>query len=712
MGRDASAESQRSARHNVKRLASSRFNRLFRVTAVTLSSAGLLLGILPSGADTTAPARSSTFQPAAARHVTRGAGDEQVDMKGRSEIKSQAEVDIPETSAPPTRRSFMANWQRVNGAAGYRLDVSASPQFESYVNGYQDLDVGNATGRVVTGLNQSTTYYYRVRSYGAAGTSADSTVKRATTAAAGGFVINAIFDSSITSNPNAAAIEGAINRAIAFHESLFSDPVTVFILFRYSPTGPDGAPLAGIMQSDFAVYPIDWNSYINALLADARSGADSTANASLPATMLSAHIDVSSANGRAMGLNTPPATFANGSVGAGGSYDGVVTIKSTAALRFTRPPAGGYFDAQTGIEHEVDEIIGLGAHAAGGDHLRPQDLFSWSAPGARNFTTTGTRYFSINGGSTRIVGFNQDPDGDLGDWLSGPCPQTTPYVQNAFGCAGQAWDISASSPEGINLDVIGYDLPSAAPPVPNDMNGDGKPDFVLYSASTHRTAIWYLNNNVYIGGANGPTIPAGWTLVDVADFDRDGRLDYALFNPSTSQTALWYLAGVSYAGGTYGPALPPGWQLVATADFNNDRKPDYLLYNPTSYQTAIWYLSNAVRTAAAYGPTLPAGWSLAGVADFNRDGHLDYLIFNSSTRQSAIWYLLSGAAFAGAQYGPTIASSYQLIMAADFNRDGKPDYLLYNPTTQRTAIWYLNGNALTTSAFGPTLPAGWGWPSP
>ena len=59
---------------------------------------------------------------------------------------------------------------------------------------------------------------------------------------------------------------------------------------------------------------------------------------------------------------------------------------------------------------------------------------------------------------TNIVNFNQNPDGDLGDWFSEQCPQTHPYVQNAFACAGQSSDIAATSPEGINLDVIGYDL--------------------------------------------------------------------------------------------------------------------------------------------------------------------------------------------------------------------------------------------------------------
>ena len=75
---------------------------------------------------------------------------------------------------------------------------------------------------------------------------------------------------------------------------------------------------------------------------------------------------------------------------------------------------------------------------------------------------SGARYFSINSGATNIVSFNQNPDGDFGDWLSTACPQAHPYVQNAFGCAGQYSDIAATSPEGVNLDVVGYDLVTAA----------------------------------------------------------------------------------------------------------------------------------------------------------------------------------------------------------------------------------------------------------
>ncbi len=53
-------------------------------------------------------------------------------------------------------------------------------------------------------------------------------------------VINPTFDSSITTNPNAAAIEAMINQAVAIYQARFSDPITVSILFRYATTRPDG----------------------------------------------------------------------------------------------------------------------------------------------------------------------------------------------------------------------------------------------------------------------------------------------------------------------------------------------------------------------------------------------------------------------------------------------------------------------------------------
>jgi hypothetical protein len=278
-----------------------------------------------------------------------------------------------------------------------------------------------------------------------------------------GLIINVTLDSSITTNPNAAAIAAMVNQAVAKYKALYSDPITVNILFRYATTDPDGSPLDpnNIAQSNFVIYTISWSTFINALSADATTSNDTTANASLPVTALSTSIIPSSAGGRAVGLNTAPAMFSNGSVGSGGPYDGIVTLNSNQPIQFTRPVSSGNYDGLRSTEHEIDEVLGLGSYLnVGGNNLRPQDLFSWSSPGHRNIGTSGLRYFSIDNGNTDIVGFSQDPSGDFGDWLSGSCPQATPYVQNAFACTGQSSDISATSPEGINLDVIGYDLAS------------------------------------------------------------------------------------------------------------------------------------------------------------------------------------------------------------------------------------------------------------
>ena len=98
--------------------------------------------------------------------------------------------------------------------------------------------------------------------------------------------------------------------------------------------------------------------------------------------------------------------------------------------------------------------------------------------------------------------------------------------------------------------------PVTARAVVGDFNNNGHPDYVLHSTNTPQTAIWYLNNNVYVSAAYGPTLISGWRLRAAADFNRDSHPDYALFDSVTEQTGLWYLSGPTLIGSAFGPLFP------------------------------------------------------------------------------------------------------------------------------------------------------------
>ena len=77
------------------------------------------------------------------------------------------------------------------------LLTGATPALPSYVPGYENRDVGDATTCVVTGLTKNTTYYYRAKAYNATTNSAYSATTNATTAAGTPPVLNPIGNQSV-----------------------------------------------------------------------------------------------------------------------------------------------------------------------------------------------------------------------------------------------------------------------------------------------------------------------------------------------------------------------------------------------------------------------------------------------------------------------------------------------------------------------------------
>src|SRR5437867_12873870 len=177
--------------------------RRLSIAGLIIFAAGVVLGLAAVGGCTSSPGRNSNPRELpgnAGRHVTRADSESMLGLQNATPAPAQMGGG-PLQMVPPTRSSFMASWQKVSGAIGYRLDVSTSASFDSYVNGYHDLDVGNVTGHPVTGLSQGTTYYYQVRAYDAVGAIIGmSEAMSVTTVTTTGLIIHPTFDSSITGN--------------------------------------------------------------------------------------------------------------------------------------------------------------------------------------------------------------------------------------------------------------------------------------------------------------------------------------------------------------------------------------------------------------------------------------------------------------------------------------------------------------------------------
>jgi hypothetical protein len=294
-------------------------------------------------------------------------------------------------------------------------------------------------------------------------------------ASATGLIITPTFDASITGNPNAAQIEGAINTAINTMEGLFSNSVTIPVTFTYNP----GAP--GNLESTTQLYyDTNYSTYVSLLQADSTANPANTVLATALAN-LSKGNDSSGSKDLAvagsllamLGVSSTPA-------------NAVINIASNQPFAFSGPVPSNQFDAIGGIEHELDEVLGGGGagstlnSVAGScvstpsgffcNKVGPTDLYRYSAANTPSFTTSGsaTAYLSVDGGVTSIVQFNQNSNGDYGDFTPAGAGAGQ-LIQNAFNSTGQDEAYTSGSPEFMMLEAVGWNASPAAVPEPGTL---------------------------------------------------------------------------------------------------------------------------------------------------------------------------------------------------------------------------------------------------
>ena len=329
-------------------------------------------------------------------------------------------------------------------------------------------------------------------------------------------VIVPTWDSSITSDPNAATIESTINTAIQFYEASFSDPVTVNIYFEEMST----AGLEG--HSNWWYYDLSYAQFRAALQSDVSTTNDTLALAHLPGGSAnpvtgSGYVRVKTANLRALG-------FTGYTSGLAGGVDGIIGLH-TSQMNLSRASIDpNKYDLMATAEHEMDEVLGLcsGLDSSSSDPF-PEDLFRYTTSGSRSYTTGGDNaYFSLDG-VTDLARFNQNTDGysggDYGDWWSSGA--RAPQVQDAAITPGATPNPKV---ELTALDVIGYHLVPAPVPVITSITLAGT-NLVVHGMNGLASGAYTVLTSTNL------TLPrAQWTSVATNSLNANGAFAFTAVN--------------------------------------------------------------------------------------------------------------------------------------------------------------------------------------
>jgi hypothetical protein len=270
-------------------------------------------------------------------------------------------------------------------------------------------------------------------------------------APASALTILANFDSSVTGQANATAIETAFNKAADVYEGAFSNAATIHINVSWGTVAGRAMPSGAVGASSDSLYGYFTYDQIRADLtaSSGRTPTDTvlaTALGSLTATAPAGptRYVIPSAEAKALGMISGTGTGVDGSIGF------------SASSPFDFNPIGGVtagsYDFEAIAAHEIAEVLGRFSGITSSPQFRtPFDLFRYVAPGAPSAGYMDSAYFSINRGVTALKAFNNVGGGDRGDWLG----VTGLYdVSNAFLTKGQPYAVSNA--DLTALDVLGW----------------------------------------------------------------------------------------------------------------------------------------------------------------------------------------------------------------------------------------------------------------
>jgi uncharacterized protein YbdZ (MbtH family) len=508
--------------------------------------------------------------------------------------------------------------------------------------------------------------------------------------------INVTYGSSVTSQSNAAQIEGAIGAAVQFYEAAFTDNnITINIDFQYGPLGAGAAA-----ENSFSYETFTYSQIVNALKANDTSAVDAEAYLTLPVSDPTGgsgdDYALTTAQARALGLSSDTPTF-----------DDVVTLNSNLSWDFNpyNRSVSGEYDAIGALEHEMSEggmgrIGSMGTYIASGVWT-PLDLFRYSSPGVRQLTPNASvnGFFSLNGQQLLTEYNNPTNGGDASDWL--------PSIQgDSYGDSYPGVESRVNLTDLQEDEILGWHLDTASA----DLTHDGISDIMVENGSGNVTAF-LMNSSGQIQSNDGiAALPSGWQVVATGDFNGAGNSDILVEQASTGDLTAFLMNSSGQIQSADGiGVLPAGWNVAGVGDFTGDGITDILAEQASSGDMTAFLMnySGQIQSADGIG-VLPAGWSVAGVGDFNGDGISDIMVEQASTGDVTDFLLNDNGQIQSAVGLAQLPSGWNIVGVGDFTGDGITDMLAEQAGTGNVSAFLLNSSGHIQSIVGvATLPAGW-----
>ena len=294
------------------------------------------------------------------------------------------------------------------------------------------------------------------------------------------------------------------------------------------------------------------------------------------------------------------------------------------------------------------------------------------------------------------------PGGYVADASAGPtATMTTPLSLTLPAAANNQSQVEIrvmTTNAGGNDEWVGVDdisvtgSPAVAVDAPQDLNGDGKSDYVVVrnvGGGPTGQIRWFYNTT----GTGAPTVALDWglngDLFVTEDFDGDLKDDVTVWRGTDVGGSKFYILQSltnTVRIDTFGL---PGDVAKVVGDYDGDGKADVAVYRPgaAAGQQSTWFYRGSLTPANINYVPWGQNGDFEAPGDYDGDGKNDFVIQrNAGGGQARFWRRFATGATDTVVFGTPTDN----IAPGDYDGDGKTDLMVYRGIGGQINWFYLS----------------------